>query len=392
MSATAHRPYVLDVSRLIWRLGGNRFPTGIDRVCQAYLDALANESIALVQWRNLRLVMPAGTSDRLFRLLQSGARRRFRLRLAAIVLQALIRNMFGNPDVGGKVLLNVGHTGLNAPGLVTWLAQSGMKPVYLIHDLIPITHPQYCRVGEAERHARRMRQALLSAHGIIANSAATGEELTRFAAAQGLLVPPMLVAHLGIEPLVPAPSVSARNNPYFLCIGTIEGRKNHALLLRVWASLRERLGPLAPDLVLIGQRGWMAEEVFAALDTVPAETGRIIELSSCNDTELASWIAHARAVLMPSHIEGYGLPVLEAMMLGAAVIATDLAVYREIAGDIPLLLDASDDEAWIEAITSYTGHSSDRDRQVSALAGFAPPIWPDHIRRVRDWLEATLVP
>ncbi len=390
MSASTRRPYVLDTSRLLWRLGGNRFPTGIDRVCQAYLDVLASESLALVQWRNLRLVMHAPASDRLFRLLQSGARRTLKLRLAAIILQALVRNMFGRPNIGGKILLNVGHTGLNAPGLVAWLAQSGMRPVYLIHDLIPITHPQYCRAGEAERHSERMQQALLSAHGIIANSAATADELARFAKAEGLAMPPMLVAHLGIETLVPARGATPRCRPYFLCIGTIEGRKNHALLFRVWERLRETLGTSAPDLVLIGQRGWMADDVFAALDKPGADAGRIIELSHCDDTELATWISHARAVLMPSHIEGYGLPVLEAMMLGAPVIATDLAVYREIAGDIPLLLGAGNDEAWADAAIAYTGDSPDRERQVHALAGFVPPAWPEHIARVRHWLATAL--
>lgn len=389
---TAHdRPYVLDVSRLLWRLGGNRLPTGIDRVCQAYLEALACRSLALVQWRKLRLVMPAGPSDRLFTLLGSGARRTFRFRLAALILLALARRIFGAPDVRGKVLLNVGHTGLNAPGLVEWLAESGMRPVYLIHDLIPITHPQYCRRGEDDRHAQRMRQALRSAAGIIANSIATGEELARFAQGEALAMPAITVAHLGIEPLGRAHDLPPHCRPYFLCIGTIEGRKNHALLLRVWKSLRNRMGTETPDLVLIGQRGWKADDVFAELDGQTAHTGNIIELSRCDDAEMAAWIANARAVLMPSHIEGYGLPVLEAMMLGAPVIANDLDVYREIAGHVPLLLPIEDEVAWANAIAAYTQGDGDRERQIHALAGFSPPTWTEHIAKVEAWL-GTLAP
>lgn len=390
---TRDRPYVLDVSRLLWRLGGDRLPTGIDRVCQAYLEALAPRSLALVQWRNLRLVMHAGPSERLFRLLASGARRTFRLRLALLIVSALLRRAVSAPDVRDRFLLNVGHTGLNAPGLVEWLARSGMKPVYLIHDLIPITHPEYCRAGEDARHAQRMRQALRSAAGIIANSVATREELARFAECERLAMPPTTVAHLGIEPLSRASHAAPRRRPYFLCIGTIEGRKNHALLLRVWKSLRRQMGVGTPELVLVGRRGWMADEVFAELDQQSVESGpngngKVVELSHCDDRELAALIAHCRAVLMPSHIEGYGLPVLEAMMLGAPVIANNLAVYREIAGDVPLLLDVGDDAAWIEAIAAYTGDNGDRNRQIDALATFSPPTWQQHIAMVEEWLRS----
>ena len=383
------RPYILDVSRLLWRLGRNRLPTGIDRVCQAYLDGLGNRSLAMVQWRRLRFVMGACDSDRLFRLLQSGLGGRNKRKLWGILATALARRVSGGPPLAGRIVLNVGHTGLNAPGLVEWLRKKRVKPVYLIHDLIPITHPQYCRVGEAERHAQRMRQALLSASGIIANSRATQAELANFATGAGLAMPPVLVAHLGIEPLPANAAATPHGRPYFLCIGTIEGRKNHALLLHVWNSLRERLGGAAPDLVLIGQRGWMADDVFAALDGPPHAFGQVLELAQCDDEELAQRITHARAVLMPSHVEGYGLPVLEAMALGAPVIASNLPVYREIAGDVPLLLDPTDVAGWIEAIAAYTTDSDSRDRQIRTMAGYKPPRWADHIAAVERWLSAS---
>ncbi|WP_379923057.1 glycosyltransferase family 4 protein [Erythrobacter sp. R86502] len=381
------RPYILDVSRLIWRLNSARLPTGIDRVCAAYLNAFADRSLALVQWQSLRLVLPALDSDRLFALLKAGHGAGFKPRLFAIVLRALLRRGGEKRPITGKILLNVGHTGLNAPGLTEWVQRNGVRPVYLIHDLIPITHPQFCREGEDARHRVRMRQALVSAHGIIANSQATLDDLAHFADDAGLPMPECLVAHLGVEPLATHPDHSIHPRPYFLASGTIEARKNHALLLRLWRRLRDFMGAGTPDLIFIGQRGWLADDVFAELDRDQPPHGRVIELGRCDDAALASWIAGSRAVLMPSHAEGYGLPVIEALALGAPVIANDLAVYREIAGDIPLLINVADEDAWLDALVEYSGESAQRQQHIAAAAGLSLQGWPDHIENVVGWLN-----
>lgn len=378
---------MFDASRLIWRLWSGRLPTGIDRVCLAYLEALADRSLAMLQRRNHRIVLGARDSDALFALLLDGAGGGLdKRRLVPLLVGAAVRGVLAPADLCGRIYLNVGHTGLNVSSLPGWLKRKGLVPVYLVHDLIPISHPAYCRPGEAERHADRMRNALRSARGIILNSADTGEQLARFASDEGLDLPPLLVAHLGVEPLAAPHGAAPHARPYFLSIGTIEARKNHMLLLRAWESLRLRLGADTPDLVLIGQRGWEAEDTFALLDHPAHQQGKIIELQRCSDAELAAWIDNARAVLMPSHVEGYGLPVIEAMSRGTPVIASDLAVYREIAGGIPLLLGPDDVDGWAAAISDYLADSPDRQRQLHALAGYRPPDWETHMARAVPWL------
>lgn len=373
---------------MIWRLWRGGLPTGIDRVCLAYLEEFADRSFAMLQWGSRRIVLGSRDSDALFALLRGSAVSRLdkgpivRL-LAGAVLRALVRPT----NVSGLIYLNVGHTGLNAPKLRRWLDKQRLRPVYLIHDLIPITHPAYCRPVEATRHAARMRTALRSASGIIVNSAETGDELAAFGRSEGLPVPPIVVAHLGIESLPAGKSASPSPRPYFLSIGTIEARKNHIFLLRLWTALRAELGHETPDLVLIGQRGWEADETFALLDGPQHDFGRVIELGRCSDTELATWLDHARAVLMPSHVEGFGLPVLEAMARGTPVIASDLSVYREIAGDIPLLLDPADEGAWRQAILTYRTDNPERERQRRLLATYRPPSWDGHMKLVNPWLR-----
>lgn len=381
------RDLLLDVTRLVWRVWSGRLPTGIDRVCLAYLEHYAPRALAVVQRQELRLVLSARHSTELFALLRTGGPG-FRRRLAALLAAAALS---GKPrqSTRGWTYLNIGHTGLDAPGLTAWLRKQQWKPVYLVHDLIPISHPEFCRPGESKRHRQRMRTVLDSAAGVIANSAATRDALRDFARRERRPEPPCEVAWLASPDEVDAAPVPPANRPTFVMIGTIEGRKNHLLLLHLWEKLAKELGPATPKLVLIGQRGWEADEVFALLDRSARLKGYVCELGRCDDAIMLGWLDQARALLMPSFIEGFGIPVIEALQRGVPVIASDLPVFREIAGDIPLYLDPLDGQGWDAAIRAYCGDAPDRERQIAAMPSFRTPTWADHFAKVDGWL-ATL--
>lgn len=379
-------PILLDVSRLVWRRWAGRLPTGIDRVCLAWLDHFGARAQAVVQWRGRVRVLPLARSAHLFALLQEGGPG-FRRRFAAMV-PAIATGADGGPDLAGRLYCNIGHTGLDQPALATWIAARGLRAVFLVHDLIPITHPEFCRAGEAARHELRMRHVLGSASAVIANSRATRDALAGFASACGLPVPPVHVAWLG-TPDLPAKVGPARfDRPWFVAVGTIEGRKNHVMLLRVWQRLAAHLGNATPLLVIVGQRGWKAEQAQAMLDHDPVIAGHVIEMHRADDAALAGLIAGARALLMPSFAEGFGLPVIEALLLATPVIASDLPVFREIAGSIPLLLDPADGPGWLGAVRALCDDGPERGRQLAAMAGFRAPAWNDHFAGVEAWLGA----
>ncbi|WP_114227127.1 MULTISPECIES: glycosyltransferase family 4 protein [Sphingomonas] len=378
---------LLDVSRLIWRRWSGRLPTGIDRVCLAYVEQFGANALAVVQQGNMRRILDERSSQALFeRLRQPG--QDFRSAFARLVVRTAPGWLVGRSMRGARYL-NVGHTGLDTPHLAPWIAREGLKAVYFIHDLIPITHPEYCRPGEEARHRLRMRTVLDSAAGVVANSEDTLRSLSAYAGEVGATVPPMVAAPLGSDlRALPRRNDAVAARPTFVVVGTVEGRKNHLLLLQIWDRLARALGDETPRLVIIGQRGWESEQAADLLDRARSLKPYVTELGRCSDRELADHLAGARALLFPSFVEGYGLPLIEALHQGTPVIASDLPVFREIGGDIPDYLDPLDGPAWRQTIMAYAASPSpERDAQLVRLSNYRVPTWAEHFRIVEPFLD-----
>ncbi|MDC8753785.1 glycosyltransferase family 1 protein [Erythrobacter sp. sf7] len=389
-------PRLLDVSRLVWRRWTGTRSTGIDRICLAWLDHYAAEAQAVVIHRRGKSILPRTASQALFQTLRrpDQAERdvfRFRREVLGLMLRHGIhlRDRLGG---GGRLWLNPGHTGLDATGMAEWCRKRSVRPVYLVHDLIPITNPEFCRDGEYERHRRRMWTVLATGAGVVANSVHTFDTLAEFARAQGLKMPPSIAIWPG-TPRLPAVCASQPDKATFVVLGTIEGRKNHRLLLSVWQDLLASASRLAsqeciPELIIVGRRGWQADDVFAMLDGMDFK-GSVHEVGPLDDVQLARLLGRARALLFPSLAEGYGIPLMEALAAGVPVIASDLPVFREIGQGIPELLPASDHAAWRAAILDYADPmSARREGQLRRMAAFTVHEWRNHFAELDGFLES----
>lgn len=385
-------PLLLDVSRLVWRRWTGMRPTGIDRICAAWLKHYGPQAQAVVVHRGGQAILPIRTSQALFRLLGQpelarGDLWRFRAALVALAITRAghLRDRLEGRD---RFWLNPGHTGLNASGLAEWVRRRGLRPIHMVHDLIPITHPQFCRDGEDERHRHRMRTLLETAAGVVANSGHTLSTLQAFADREALPEPPAVVAWPA-TPVLPSLSKPSTTEPTFVILGTIEGRKNHAFLLSLWRQFLASVdGNRSPKLVIVGRRGWQADEVFASLD-FDDFGGRVLELGALDDARLAQVLVGARALLFPSFAEGYGIPLVEALAAGVPVIANDLPVFREIGQGVPELLPLKEG-LWRDAVLDYARpNSARRAGQIERLSRFRAPDWPGHFTQV-DALMATL--
>jgi len=382
---------LIDATRLLDRALQGKRPTGVDRVGLAYVGHFACDETrfrqrarALLRFAGRWVVFGEADSRCLFDwLLASDARQANRIR--RLVGRAYALNW--RQAEPGSILINTGHSGLDGADYAERVRRYGLRPLYFLHDLIPITFPEYGRPGEAERHRCRLSTMLTTAHGLIVNSAATGRELEAHAARLGVAVPPWMVAHLappGFPPPLPRRSIP---EPYFVVLGTIEPRKNHLLLLKLWRRMVEELGQHAPRLVVIGQRGWECEQVVDMLDRCEALKGIVIEMPGCDDAALATWLHHAQALLFPSFAEGYGIPLVEALSLGTPVIASDLPVFRELAGDIPDYLDPLDGMGWRQAVLGYASDNSPRrEAQKARMAAWRAPGWDAHFEKVEAFM------
>ncbi len=282
----------------------------------------------------------------------------------------------------GDIYMNVSHTGLDQPNVLGRLADRGVAPVVMVHDLIPICFPEYCAPPAERRHLKRANEIIAHARLIITNSATTAADLTGYARAIGRLLPPLQAVPLGIEAeFTPASPRLRPARPYFVSVGTLEARKNLAFLLALWRRLADGMGPQTPRLVLVGRRGWENESVIDHLNRSKSVTRLVHETSDLSDAELAQLIGGSAGLLAPSLAEGFDLPVVEALALRAPVIGSDIPAHREFAGGVATLLDPLDGPAWLAAVECATA---------SARCGptYAPPRWDEHFAVVEEAIAA----
>ncbi|AJT48626.1 glycosyltransferase family 4 protein [Burkholderia thailandensis] len=375
----------LDVTRLVTRLYQGLLPTGVDRVGLQYIRHYGNRARAVLSERGFFAILSEKDSTLVFDWLTSSIGNKNAI--CRLVARAYLKSIFGASFQNG-ILLHTSHSGMEFPRYYKKLASLGIKSVFLIHDLIPLTHAEYTRPGVEHTHRRRIHTALGYASGLITNSRSTLESLTAEATHAALPLPPCVIAHLasGVEPQPPRQRLLEA--PYFVMLGTIEPRKNHWFILHVWRRLIEQLGNAAPKLVVIGRRGWECENVIDMLERCASLPGTVIEEANCSDERLHAWLQHARALLFPSFVEGYGMPLVEALGLGVPVLASDLDVFREVAAEIPDYLDPLDGPGWAARIRNYARDDSrERTAQLARIKHFREPTWVDHFERVDAFLD-----
>lgn len=305
------------------------------------------------------------------------------------MLDGIAKAFLQSERIGGGFLLHTSHNGMEFQHYYNAMRGRSIRPVFMVHDLIPLTHAEYCRPGVDATHRRRIRTALNHAVGLIGNSQATLDDLAREAQKAGIPLPPTVVAHLASGVTVRARSSAPLGEPYFLLLGTIEPRKNHWFMLHLWRRMVETLGAATPKLVIVGRRGWECENVVDMLERCDVLRTHVIERADCNDAELHGWMQHACALLFPSFVEGYGMPLVEALAAGTPVLASNLGVFREIAGDIPDYMDPLDGPAWIARIVDYMQvDSAAREAQLSRLRHFKEPTWTEHFARIDAFLDS----
>ena len=141
-------------------------------------------------------------------------------------------------------------------------------------------------------------------------------------------------------------------------------------------------------LVLVGRRGWENENVIDILERADILRGHVIEAGEVSDNRMQALVANARAMLMPSFAEGFGMPVVEALAAGVPVICSDIIAHREVGGDAPDYLDPLDGLGWMRAICAYAqAQSPERAAQLARIGQWRAPTWRDYFDIVTELIE-----
>jgi len=267
------------------------------------------------------------------------------------------------------------------------LARVAGATVCTIHDMIPenMNHP-----GSAARRYRRQKAAAVARSSRIACvSDYTARELVRhFPQAKSKL----RVVHntTGLFGHAPSLSGNPQSSPcgaYFLMVGQRGGYKNGEIAFRAFAEVRRRLPDL--QLVLCGGSSTASEQrLIDDLGIAPA-------IVHCfpDDAQLAQLYAGATALLYPSRAEGFGLPLLEGMLLGCPVVTTPLASLPEIGGSAALYASPDDLQSWVKTMEALHQDAMFRQRIVQAgrvqSLGFRPEV---HSRKMVQFYQEALNP
>jgi glycosyltransferase involved in cell wall biosynthesis len=239
--------------------------------------------------------------------------------------------------------------------------------VYTLYDLSFLEHPEWTTEANRVGCCQGVFRASLYADQIIAISEYSCRHFLQiyphYPSDRITVIYP--ASRFGAPAEISRPSCLPLLKPekFWLSVATLEPRKNHSRLLHAYAKLKST-GRAFP-LVLAGGRGWLMEDFQRTLDRLGLNED-VIVTGYVDDAALQWLYQNCFAFVYPSLFEGFGMPVLEAMGLGAPVIASDTTSIPEIAASAGLLVDPTDEASITEAMRKLATGEANRDRLRSA--------------------------
>lgn len=236
------------------------------------------------------------------------------------------------PRVAEQLGADVVHLGYPMP-----LSAKGFRcpTVVSLHDLYPFDIPENFGFAKSILNRQVLRQCLRSVDAIACVSESTRQRLGHWFGSRDLEKSVTILN--SVEPLSPncarSPQPLHRGQPFLLCVAQHRRNKNIQLALRVFEEAL-RQGALDPEtlLVVVGVAGPETRRIREQLESTRLD-GKIVTLSGIKDAELQWCYRNCELLLAPSLVEGFGLPVVEALMAGCRVVCSDIPAFREVGGD-----------------------------------------------------------
>jgi alpha-1,2-rhamnosyltransferase len=247
---------------------------------------------------------------------------------------------------------------------VTKAKTSGVKVVTLIHDIFPITHSQLVEEKNKSNFKSNFPKIVQLTDGFIFNSEFTQTEVTNYLQenCKDIAHVPSAFFYLGCD-FVEIPGnfeFPFENESMYLMVGTIEPRKNHDFVLESFHRYWELGG--TGRLVIVGKIGWNCDETLKEIHTSPYFNKYLFCFNQVSDSELMKFYSSCSALIFASLVEGFGLPMVEAMSFNKIVFASDIPVFREVAQEYPFYFDLEKSDSLICLMNRFESDKLDLNR------------------------------
>lgn len=245
----------------------------------------------------------------------------------------------------------------------------GVKRFLTFYDIIPILYPDFCVPGQL-KFTNALLQSIEAEDWVICISQATRNDLCNRVSIDPARV---FVAYLAAAPelfyrcedrerIAAARTLyQIPDGPYLLSLNNLEPRKNIGHVVRCFARLVQEQNINDLNLVLVGAKGWLYDEILETISAYDSLRDRIIVTGYVTDEHLAALYSDALAFVFPSFYEGFGLPALEAMQCGLPVITSNTSSLPEVVGDAGLMLEPDDVDGLCHAVLQLYRSASLRE-------------------------------
>lgn len=402
---------VFDISDLIAYYANARLPTGIQRVqietIEGALARAGDNDIRLccfIDGRDDWLELPIGRMRAIARLSTSSGDRfapEWLEAVAGLRLFLSLTDPFDFPQ--GASLINLGTS--------WWLqnyflyvrhakATRGIRYIPFVHDMIPIMTPEHCTRGLTQDFISWVIGVFDHADHFLVNSNATRKDLLTVAETLGHKVAAEDIAVIPLDTDFRKPGLAdlptgtldrwkLKPGGFVLFVSTVESRKGHLIAFETWAELIRRHGADAvPQLVCVGNRGWLNDQIYARLAEDELLASKVSMLSRLSDEELALLYRSSLFTLYPSVYEGWGLPVTESLCYGKVPLVSDASSLPEAGGPFAVYVEAGSIPALTEAAEKLILDGDHRAAAEAKIrAEFQPRAWSDLAGQIADELD-----
>ena len=272
------------------------------------------------------------------------------------------------------------------------LRRRGVRLAFMVYDLLPLRLPECFGPGAAADHERWLR-VVGGADQAICISQAVADELALWFGQHlgaGARTPRITAVHLGADMTHALASQGLpddardvlaiiRERPSFLMVGTLEPRKSHAAVVAAFQRLWD--AGVDATLVIAGRTGWMVNELVSLLRAHPERGRRLIWLEDASDEFLEQVYSACACLIAASRGEGFGLPLVEAAQRGMPIIARDLPVFREVAGDHAFYFGSDNPPQLADAISQWMALF--REGRHPTSAGLPWQTWQQSAERLK---------